>query len=1325
MADTQIDPRLVDAYSNAPSLDQVTRNLRVIGGHIVEGAASAPALPTDLYSLIDLGLKKLRGGDVPVLPGTEGAASFSDTIHENANQWGGSVAGEELKPGLLSNEDPIHQISNAASILINPLPVAGPALKVVKGIKEFSTGIKALDVAKNAAINSLAVASPVIPTSHVVGMMAANATIGTAANVASEMMASSEPQVIAQGDAVADASVSQPQIDRFKVGTEQAIISLDDYLKKATDQSVAGYQTSVEGHKELDDVIRGMASSADTFDVNDYLKAAGIAAGTALAATVAYKVHNAKAGKIVEAFGGSELSKRSTSGVEGAVSKPDASILSAGDVAGAQAFDASIPLRRMSDNPELMGAKFERVVADPHGRMTTLMEDGSIGGDSHVTLNTPGKNIVAKVQELGKDADALNLLRTAMVDVAEQSNRVSAWLDKVDNPSLKKLAVNDPVAVSEYERWLSTSKAARDPAAVERQYSFHKEDTPFATLKDTVDQARSNPQIAEIMDDFKDVSRKMLDYRLEQGVITKTEYGDLLRKHPEYYALPIEGSHMQSLELSKAGGRMMPGDPISELMPYTSQTFKEVAHEKLKTAAILEQLDKRASGNKYSAQLLGKSLNPNTLNQYTREKAIVYRDAAGIRRAIEITDPTYRMALRGDAGSGQLRLNEGWVKFASAPSRLLEWATTGPASALFGSPFAIANAAYGAVATLVNRPKGTSAGIFDKGMQRLSGGKFGVRADPTFVAQTVYQAGENVVAVLAKYAAKAIENVATNHSMHSGSGPGTLDAMGKSLSSFYKRTVLHDLETRGLRGGATPMYQAKAQTMADIEASMSPVTRASKGWTTARDFIHDIFGAVGNAPQGTFFKQNKGLMSDELLTTRTRNVMGDPSKSGLAKSNFGKGVGGAIVISPWGGVTVQATKRFLQAWKENPLGTATAIFGTVAIPSMMITKWNMSLGPEYLDYQMLQRTPDQASGSFYVGIPGRPPQEGVEIRLDQPMRPFKVLVDTLFGHQFGMYDGSIFDPKNELVKQALQAGISERYGIWGSAMKSAAGQLAPAIPPALNAANIAMGGSEVGRTYVDAPTRIVENRNRGASDSTSSHIDNKLFGYNVSAEMEAMVSAIGGQVGRGIYETLTGIAQGKKDSLSASDIRSDFTDRFGQRISQANREIAPIWGHAQVMSPSQEATAQALRPKIDGIKKLDAASEKLRSLSGSGAELSGGRGREINALVGEGPVKFADQQMYALARNAQVFMRQYNNTISGQLKDLYEQRASVQSSAHYTPDTKTEVLNDITKKIVDTNRRGMSMVKQWEWGMSKAYNRTIDISKIKLGDPITQFQELL
>lgn len=1325
MADTSIDPRLVDVYANQPSLDQVTRNLRVIGGHIVEGAASAPALPTDLYGLIDLGLKKLRGTDTPVLPSAEGAASFSDTIHNNANEWGSSVAGEELQPGLLSNPDPIHQLGNAASILVNPLPVAGPILKVVKGIKEVSTGIKALDIAKNAAINSLAIASPIIPTQHVVGMMAANATIGIAATVATEMLSSPDPQVVAQGDAIADASVSQPAVGKFKADTGQAIISLDDYLKKATDQSVAGYQTSVEGHKELDDVIKGMASSADTFDINDYLKGAAFAAGTALAGTIAYKMHNAKAGKIVEAFGGPELSKKAASGAEGAVSKPDASILGAGDVAGAQAFDASIPLRRMSDNPELIGAKFERVVADPHGRMTTIMEDGSIGGDSHIVLNTPGKTIVAKVQELGKDQDALDLLRSAMIAVSERSNRVNAWLDSVDVPALKKLAVNDPVAVTEYERWLSTSKIKRDPAAVEKQFSFHKEDTPFAELKDTIEQARAHPQIAEIMDDFKDISHKMLDYRLEQGVITKSEYSRLLREHPEYVALPVEGSHMARLELSKAGGRMIPGDPVTEIVPYMRQTFKEVALEKLRTAAILEQIEKRAAGDKYATQLLGKSLNPENLNQYTREKAIVYRDAAGIRRAIEVTDPTYRMALRSDAGSGQLRLNEGAVKYLSAPSRLLEWATTGPASALFGSPFALANAAYGAVATLINRPKGTSAGLIDKGVQTLSRGKFGFRADPTFLAQTTYQAGENVIAVLAKYAAKAIENVATNHSIHSGSGPGTLDAMGKSLSSFYKRTVLHDLETRGLRGGATPMYQAKARTMADVEASMSPVTRASKGWTTTRDFIHDIFGAVGNAPQGAYFRQNKGRMSDELLTSRTRNVMGDPSKSGLGKSNFGKAVGGAIIISPWGGVTVQATKRFLQAWKENPLGTATAIMGTVAIPSIMITKWNMSLGPEYLDYQLLKRTPDQASGSFYIGIPGRPPEEGVEIRLDQPMRPFKVLVDTLFGHQFGMYDGSIFDPKNELVKQALQAGISERYGIWGSAMKSAAGQLAPAIPPALNAANIAMGGSEVGRTYVDAPTKIAENRNRGASDSTASHIDNKLFGYNVSAEMEAMVSAIGGQVGRGIYETLTGITQGKKDGLSASDIRSDFTDRFGQRISQANREIAPIWGHAQVMSPSQEATAQALRPKIDGIKKLDAASEKLRSLSGSGAELSGGRGREINALLGEGPVKFADQQMYALARNAQVFMRQYNNTISGQLKDLYEQRASVQSSAHYTPDTKTEVLNDITSKIVDTNRRGMSMVKQWEWGMSKAYNRTIDISKIKLGEPITQFQELL
>ena len=1117
MADTSDFPleyeKYKEAYGNPLDGDAIKRNLRVVAGQIGRGLAEMPALPTNLYDLIDLGIQKIRGNkeDQPVLPGIGGARDWSRAVDTTANEIGSSIAGEPLKTGLLENDDPIHQLGYAGSLVFSPLPLAGAANKVFKGIKEFDTGYKIVNKFKDAAATSALIASPILPTNHPAAFMAANAVIGGGATIAIEKMASPDPAEVEQGKQIAQATVSPPAIEQFKEGTKQSLSQLDEALKLASDTAVGGYQTSVGGNKELEDAFKAaMGAGSEGWTLEDYAKAAGIAFGVGAAGMIASKVHSAKAGRVLEAFGGPDLAPNAAKSA-GGVSKPDTSVLTAGQVREAQGTNASKALTSLSDDPEHIQALFEGVVSQPHGRSATMMFDGTLGGDSHVKLNVPGNVTVTKIQEVAKDVDKLQILRNALEATSETNNRLLAFRNDANNGLTRGIATNDQRLTSEYSHWLT--------AGDEQKYAFHKKDVKFADLENDIKVAKQDPLVASVLDDVKDISKKMLDYRLEQKGITLKEYNALLRDHPDYVPLHIEGSHMQRLKLASEAGREIVGDPLTEIFRYVNQTFKEVAHGKLQDAFITEQVAKAALGkDARSMRLIGKEVNPNDINAHNREKIIPYRDSTGTPRAREITDPTVRSALRGDAGSGALRVTEGIVKFLSYPSRFLEWATTGPASAVFGSPFPIINAAYGTSAVLMNRPVGTVAGLLDRIAQdftkKVIGRPIGVRADPTFVVQMGVQAVQNIGAVFAKYGAKALENVATNHSIHGASaGPGTLAAMGTSLSNLYKRTMLHELESRGMRGGATPMYQTKMQTLEDVELRLSKAARASEGWAVTKDFIHDIFGAVGNAPQSAFFKHNKGRMSEELLTTRTRNVMGDPTKAGLAKSNYGKTVASGIVLSPWGGVTVQSIKRFAKAVKENPKGTTVAIAGTTVIPSIMATLYNMNLGPEYTRYQFVERTPDQAAGSIYLGIHGRPPNEGAEIHVDQIMRPFKVMTDMLFGHNFGLYDGSVFKPENQDVHNALVAGIAERYAVWGSAMKSAIGQLLPSPTPVANAWSLASGHGAVSRTYVEPATKVVENRNRGASESTSSHIDNKFFGYPVSAEMESLINSVGGQLG--------------------------------------------------------------------------------------------------------------------------------------------------------------------------------------------------------------------
>lgn len=1327
------------------------RSLRVFGGHITKNLAEAPALPTVLYDLADKGVRWQLGqaislahgrapnniNDVTVLPGVEGAKEWTDKVEKNALSMGESVAGETLTPGLLNNTDLAQQVGTALGLLVSPLPIAGALPKIVKGLKEFDAGIKAINFIKNAAINSTAVVSPVIPTKHVASFMGANAAIGGGLTVAAETLAGTGTSpTIEQGD-----QVSPQATDKFKLDSAQGMKAVEDFLKMASDSATSGVVQAKDGTDEVDRFLKFVQQEQpSSAEDEDSWRNTAIAIGTGIVGVgLAWKLHKAKTGVMTRAYGGESLSTKAMSGVDGYNTRPDASALSASDIAVTQGTDASHGLTTLSKNPESIRAKFEAVTADPNGRLESVMMDGSLGGDSALKFRVSGKQLQDKVTSL--EPDAAKLLDDALINGAEIDNRIRAWRKGSDNAASSQLASDDPAVISSYKHWLSTTKASspkRTPENIEKQFSFHKSNTSFDELENTIKLAKQDPRIADILDDVKDVNRKLIAYRVEQGDKLPNEASALLRERPSYAALPVEGSHMAHLDLTRAGGMEVPGSAIRQIFPYMHQTFKEVANGKLKTAFLTEQNELAKSGNKISQGIMGKFVDPASVNQHNRDKIVLYRDVTGKQVAQEINEPTVRELLKSDAGSGAVRMTEGLVKWAAAPSRALEWATTGPASSATGSPFAVANWMYGTGITTINRPVGTVAGYLDKIVQDTVGsgklkfldptgnwsGKFGLRADPTWIAQSAMQIGENVTAVLSKYGAMALENITKNHNIHSpGVGASTLEAAGKALSNYYKSTMIHEMEKHGLRGGATPMYQQRATTLDDLEKRMSPAARGSRGWAITRDFIHDIFGAVGNAPQAAFYKHNKGRMSDEMLVTRTRNIMGDPSKSGLAKSGFGKGVAGAIVVSPWGGVTVQSIARFSKSIKENPLGTATAIFGTVGLPAYMISAWNMRAGPEYLEQQYLNRSPDESATEFYIAIPGRPANEGVRIRMDALLRPFKILAETVIGHNLGLFDGSVYKPENEYIKNAIDASLSDKYGYWGQNMKAALGQIVPAIPPIVNAGAIQLGMGSVGRSYIEPSTKISENKSAGATDSTSRHTDNTLFGYNISAEMDAMISALGGQLGRGIYETLVGIEQGKKDGLSGPETRSDTFDRFGQRISLANREIAGIWNYASVISPSQEATSVALRPKIESLKKLEAASELFRSLSGSGGELTGGRKREIEAIIGTKPVQFKDQSIATLAYDAQVFMRKYNELISGNLRDQYRQIGSVRSSALLTPASKTKALNNITEKIVNYNREGMGLIKQWEWGMSRAYGRDINIDKIKLDEGIDQFPE--
>lgn len=1330
MADYTIDPSGLDVPEamNMAGTGRLPnrQDVKTVAGYGGKLIASAPGMPTGIYSFASDVLKAAtkatvaQDGDNPILsvgrdylkymmpfgimnyagfnglPGAEGAREFTDKVDKSALGFGSFIAGRELQPGLITDNTTADKVGTGIDILGSLIPITGGPLKTgFETLKNINTGIKAIDNTVKTAAHVAAFSTPLVPTDSARALIAGNAMLGGAAQVAH--------------DSLSDNTAPDPEfkaaMDRFIQQTNEAHAQLDTHA--ATNANVA-----VDGVGQVSNTSNIVKAG---FDLGDHKDWAAAAMAIAVAGGVAYHQRAVIRDASLRMFGGKEFSKDAKLDY---ITKPDGTGLSVADVAKSQAVNAATPLTRNASNPELMQKRFEDIAAAKDVHFTKLMEDGQFAGGSNVHLNQPMSQFVDYMKDvIGSNPAKHKLFQDAANAISELGNRNRAWLEGQKPVRLVKRNVADPLVSTGYRNWLSSG-------GDELKYAFNKSGTKYADLEAVRAAGLADPEIKKGLDMYVDITRKALQYRVEQGANTLREYNDLLRSHPVYFPVRQAGSHMSPLELSEGAGRIGVGDPIKELMPYLEQTVREVAEEKLRTAFILEAKAKGAS-------FIGKELSRDSRNVMNKDKMIAYRDVNANPKMIEISDPVIRAALQPGAGSAMIRLNQGLLRGLSLPSRIMETLTTHPLTAVVGSPFAVGNAMYGSTATLINRQKGMRAGWIDGFVQEhgllgsnKEGINRGVRGDPTFYVQVVAQAGSSFLARLAQYGGRAIENAAASSWLAPSLAAPTLAKLGTAISNHYKASMLHELQSQGLHGGATAMGRAQTYTMKDLENTLTKMSKAGGAFKATSEFAWDLFRAIGDAPQAAYYKQNKGRMSQELLTTRVRNVMGDPSKAGLGTSEFGKTALGAVILHPWGSVTLQSFAKLLESAHTNPVGTALAIGNAIVIPSILVSNWNMRQGKEYVDYQHNKRTPDQVAGSMYFAIPGRPPEEGLEWRIDQPMRPFKVLTDVLYGHQYGLHDGSVFKPENDWLRRALVDGVATRYGIWGDAARSAMGQVLPAVPT-IATIPMNMSGMNV-RSYTEGATAIADrNKSAGASDSTSKVIDNKWFGYPISANMESTLQNTGGQIGQAIYEMLTAHFQGKKDGLTAGDQFSDYQDRFGMRLGQSSREVSGLWGHSATLSPSQESSAKALFQQMDSMRKLDAASQKLRGLSGSGDLLSGAKGRQIDSLAGSGPVKFADQQMAALAFDAQRFVAVYDRQFSGRLKDLYEQRSSILSSEKVAPNVKHTMMNDNAKQIVEENRKALSALEQWKWRVSKAYNRDIDPHRIKLDQPITQFKQLL
>lgn len=227
-----------------------------------------------------------------------------------------------------------------------------------------------------------------------------------------------------------------------------------------------------------------------------------------------------------------------------------------------------------------------------------------------------------------------------------------------------------------------------------------------------------------------------------------------------------------------------------------------------------------------------------------------------------------------------------------------------------------------------------------------------------------------------------------------------------------------------------------------------------------------LFNAIQDAPRFAAIDANvgKGLNLDETVKY-ARRLTGDVTKSGRVYTAAGKrmevdavnqgvlnvankGIGfGTEVLresTPFLNPMIQGNRQLLNAAIADPIGFNIKAWKNIGLPTMAIYGWNEMLGKEYNDYAMNERSARDVVMNLYVGIPGRPPEEGIEIPMMHELLFFSApFTRALYGLSRGEDSERTSAALAVVSENILSNSLDVGYPVAGQVVANISGYNAP------------------------------------------------------------------------------------------------------------------------------------------------------------------------------------------------------------------------------------------------------------------------------------------
>lgn len=208
---------------------------------------------------------------------------------------------------------------------------------------------------------------------------------------------------------------------------------------------------------------------------------------------------------------------------------------------------------------------------------------------------------------------------------------------------------------------------------------------------------------------------------------------------------------------------------------------------------------------------------------------------------------------------------------------------------------------------------------------------------------------------------------------------------------------------------ARGVFREVAKTTGPVAGSIPGIKTLGRSMSAMLHGWSNIFDAVQEAPRfSTFIRNVKAGKSPEEASRIARNLTGDTMRSGRVFNPQGRRIdvdaqnkGAKLVNSalaypleyirestPYFNPMVQSMRKMMNAFIDNPVQANIRAWTAVGLPGLISMGWNEMLGEEYNRHAFETRSSRDIANNLYIGIPGLPPEKGIQIPMPLELTMF-------------------------------------------------------------------------------------------------------------------------------------------------------------------------------------------------------------------------------------------------------------------------------------------------------------------------------------------------